>query len=147
MTILIHFKIILVIFRFCLYQEIPLLKEGEHNIYGNDISYILKDLRTIFVFLFCDIQKLRFVLHWLYCIYKTAYKVEAEFCIFSFSFFPIYWFLMSLQSSQTRRPSCCQEALWESLANSKLYLSVWNSFRSTAILDCALAIFLPVWVS
>ena len=49
MTILIHFKIILVIFRFCLYQEIPLLKEGEHNIYGNDISYILKGLRTIFV--------------------------------------------------------------------------------------------------
>ena len=93
MTILIHFKIILVIFRFCLYQEIPLLKKGEHNIYGNDISYILKGLRTIFVFLFCDIQKLRFVLHWLYCIYKTAYKVEAEFCIFSFSFFPIYWFL------------------------------------------------------
>ena len=63
MTILIHFKIILVIFRFCLYQEIPLLKKGEHNIYGNDISYILKGLRTIFVFLFCDIQKLRFVLH------------------------------------------------------------------------------------
>lgn len=72
--------------------------------------------------------------------------MKTESCIFIFLPFE-FLVLNFLQSSQTGRPRCCQEALWESLANSELYLSVsYLSRTATAILDCVLAIF-PTCIS